>query len=385
MKIIITVHTYWPDRNGVQYVTQYLAEGLAQNGHEVVVICSTTDKNKIGKQIHNSVVIERVYLACRYSCFTIGKNNVYSMLKEYLKGTDILINCCVQSPINNIILPILQNLNCSKVLYMHGMHDFKINPEEKRNVKYLAWHGFMNVRWKMFYLYHRNDFKKYDLMVDIHESSSSFSFFNKMGVKTKNCIIHNAVEDFDSILTTNNCIEKESYFLCVANYNEGKNQRALIKAFEQIEDTNGYKLVLIGAASDYSSALKKYIEDKKLQNKVLILENINREATKEYIKNCYCAILSSHHEVYPIFLCEAIACNRPYISTNVGCVKDIPGGIIIEDCSQLVSKIKYAISHPIEMQELAAIGYAYAQEELTQKEKIKQFEEKLQELLVKGE
>ena len=38
MKIVVTVHTYWPARNGVQYVTQYLCEGLAAKGHDVTVI-----------------------------------------------------------------------------------------------------------------------------------------------------------------------------------------------------------------------------------------------------------------------------------------------------------------------------------------------------------
>lgn len=37
MKILISVHTYYPDKNGVQMVTQYIAEGLAKK-HEVKVI-----------------------------------------------------------------------------------------------------------------------------------------------------------------------------------------------------------------------------------------------------------------------------------------------------------------------------------------------------------
>lgn len=38
MKIGISVVTYYPDENGVQFVTQKLAEGLILNGHEVTVI-----------------------------------------------------------------------------------------------------------------------------------------------------------------------------------------------------------------------------------------------------------------------------------------------------------------------------------------------------------
>ena len=38
MKIVFTVHTYYPNKDGVQYVTQYLAEGLAKLGHDITVI-----------------------------------------------------------------------------------------------------------------------------------------------------------------------------------------------------------------------------------------------------------------------------------------------------------------------------------------------------------
>ena len=38
MKIVFTTHTYYPEKNGVQVVTEYLAEGLAKKGHEVHII-----------------------------------------------------------------------------------------------------------------------------------------------------------------------------------------------------------------------------------------------------------------------------------------------------------------------------------------------------------
>ena len=44
MKIVFAVHTYYPERNGVQAVTQYLAEGLARRQHDVLVI---TEKKEL--------------------------------------------------------------------------------------------------------------------------------------------------------------------------------------------------------------------------------------------------------------------------------------------------------------------------------------------------
>lgn len=38
MKIGISVVTYYPEKNGVQFVTQSLAEGLVKTGQDVTVI-----------------------------------------------------------------------------------------------------------------------------------------------------------------------------------------------------------------------------------------------------------------------------------------------------------------------------------------------------------
>ena len=38
MKLLFTVNTYIPKRDGVQFVTKYLAEGLVKKGHSVDLI-----------------------------------------------------------------------------------------------------------------------------------------------------------------------------------------------------------------------------------------------------------------------------------------------------------------------------------------------------------
>ena len=51
MKILITVSTYYPKNDGVQNVTQYLAEGLCKLGNDVTVITSNRgEKIKEGRK-----------------------------------------------------------------------------------------------------------------------------------------------------------------------------------------------------------------------------------------------------------------------------------------------------------------------------------------------
>ena len=57
MKIIITVNTYYPLKDGVQFVTHYHAENLALRGHNVIVF--TTNHGNDSEEIHNGVKIIR--------------------------------------------------------------------------------------------------------------------------------------------------------------------------------------------------------------------------------------------------------------------------------------------------------------------------------------
>ena len=59
MKILFTSFTYWSNVDGVQNVTCYQAEKLAEFGHDVTVITSMIE-GLPKEEVHNSVKIIRV-------------------------------------------------------------------------------------------------------------------------------------------------------------------------------------------------------------------------------------------------------------------------------------------------------------------------------------
>lgn len=384
MKIVFTVHTYYPNKDGVQYVTQYLAEGLVQLGHDVTVITSWKRKEK-ECEVYNGVKIVRLYLKTKYSILVDGKREYCKTVYDYVKDCDCLVNCCVQSPNNNVLLPLLKKIRAKKILYMHGMHRFEILKEELKDPKYYIWHVIMNRRWSLFYKYHKRDFERYDAMIDIHEESEAFQFMKELGFKNKMEIIHNAVEDFDNLNISKKDIEnyvllKEKYFLCVANYNDRKNQKDLVEAFTQIKEKAGYKLVLIGRGKEYAIMLREMVKQYNEMKNIFVLEDIPRDVTKKYIKQAECGILSSRYEVYPIFIAETIACGKPFISTDVGCVRDIPGGIIVKNTAELKSAMERVIQDKELREKLGSVGYSYAYENLMQNDKVEQLEKLIEDL-----
>ena len=53
MRILFSTFSYYPNKDGVQTVTQYQAEGLAKLGHNVTVITSNNEnckKNNFNKK-----------------------------------------------------------------------------------------------------------------------------------------------------------------------------------------------------------------------------------------------------------------------------------------------------------------------------------------------
>lgn len=52
MRILIAVHTYYPDKNGVQIVTEYIAEGLAKH-NDVLVVTNMKEGYKRSENFKN--------------------------------------------------------------------------------------------------------------------------------------------------------------------------------------------------------------------------------------------------------------------------------------------------------------------------------------------
>lgn len=384
MKVIFTTHTYWPRKDGVQYVTQYLAEGLAKKGHEVVVFTPKNTTDKTIKETHNGVKVIRPHFRQKFS-FYFGANTSYKeeLLRE-CEGSECIINCAVQSPFNNFVLPLLSEIKSKKILYLHGVYDFKFpnNMRMKAKIKKLA----LNLRWFIFYWSNSKHFSNYDAIINITSDKLNSEFFPKFGVNVPTYIINNAVEDFNDIVVSNEQIKnypflQNQYFLNVANYNERKNQLVLIKAYAEFyrRTKSNVHLVLVGGkigndGARYIEECKKLVEELPCKDQIHICIDIPRDITKTLIKNCFCAVMTSTYEVYPIFLAEALSCARPFISTNVGSVNQIDGGIVVSKPEELIDQMVKMTNDKQYYHILSEAGEAYAKRHFSQDEKIDELE-----------
>ena len=377
MKIVFTVYTYYPMKDGVSSVTTYLAEGLAKKGHDVTVVTPVYGNER--EEVHHEVKIKRVDIYNIHAIYRGNKVAYRKLIMELTADADVLVCVCTQTPTSEFLFPILHELQCKKILYMHGMNDFRWSRANFDSATTLAHKIWNNVIYGARYAINKKYFKEFDHIVQLYEEDyATWYFKEKYGSECD--IIGNAADDvfFESI---SGSTVSEKYAICVSNYIERKNQEMLIRAVYQTKISE-LKLVLIGSEeTQYFKVLgelNRELAEENGVNKVELLTNVSRDKTVEYIKNATVYLLGSKWEAFPISIVEAVASGVPYISTAVGCVASLPGGVIIKSETEMAEWIDTFMENEVLREKYVTEGLCYARENLTIESKVTQLEKLMQ-------
>ncbi len=371
MKVVITVNTYYPLKDGVQFVTQYHAENLVKKGYEVIVF--TTNHGNESEQIHNGVKIFRFNVVNKHTIYSGEKQEYLQKLENELKNADVLINVCTQHPLTDWCFSIFDSINCKKILYMHGMYDKSFSSKMIFNISDLSHKIWNNIRWGIYYKKYKNIFKKYNKIVQLHKFDTGYIYFKKK-YNIESFIIENAVDDsfFDFSK------EKEDYAISVANYMPRKNQEFLLRSFYKTNVGKDFKLILIGSKdNDYYHkivSLKKKLEKEYGYKNVEILYDVDRSETINLIKKASIYLLGSKWEAFPISIIEAMAAKIPYISTDVGIVKYLPGGVIVKAEEEMAYWIETLSSDKKLCECIGSAGNQYAVNHMMIEKKVNDLE-----------
>ena len=374
MKIVFTTHTYYPEKNGVQVVTEYLAEGLAKKGHEVHIITEMLSGEK-KEDIHNDVNINRVVAKVVHT-FNIGeKKEFQELLLEKCKNADALINVCTQTALTDWSFPVLNKISCKKVLYLHGIIDLKINKNDFTSISTLSHKIWNCLRYKLYYMRAGKYFKMYDLVTQLHTFDRGYRFFEKK-YGTKSVVMENAAENTFFNHASQIC---KDYILSVANYLPIKNQEMLLQAFYRSNLPENAKLILIGSTKNsyYSKLinLKQQLDCQYGTRNVELLTGVPRSDIYKYTKEAKIYLLGSRAEMFPISIIEAMASGIPFISTDVGCVKYLPGGVVVDKIDEMSYWLELLWNNEKVRSNLGTVGYNYARKYFTIENKVEQLEQ----------
>ena len=384
MKILFAVHTYYPAHNGVQAVTQYIAEGIAKK-HQVSVI--TEKREGISEQEkYRGVFIRRIQVELRHNRFYGDKKAFFRMIEE--EQPDILVCVCTQSWPYDWTCRNQKGIMCKKILYTHGYTAYMEHYPILYDLLHLKLKAFFyHMHWKKYYKNAHKYITYFDKVIYLSQNNIAAKYAAEHGL-TNGIIMENAVEDSffeDCVLEddTHFKADRAVHFIYVANYDNNKNQLELINLFAQA-DIPGSKLTMIGGRDNvyYRQVCQKYLE-KCSQNPGLqadILFGLSREEICEKLSEADVFACVSKHEEYPLMLCEAAAKGLAIISTDIGHASEMPGCIVAKTSKEFVWQMQQLQRDAQLRKTLGMRLRTYAQEHCRIADKVKQFEELLYEV-----
>lgn len=376
MDIVITVNTYYPLTDGVQAVTQYEAEGLVKLGNNVTVVTVRYPGLK-EFEVYNGVKIIRYNISTKHALYVGDIKGYRELITNLCLKADALINVSTQTATTETLYPILNTIKCKKILHMHGFHDFKWHLFDFSTISTFSHKLWNNLRWYYDYKKNRKYLKLYDSVIQLHEMDPANIYFKKYLKITSKIINNGADNSFFSLSRNNYTNNFGRYALCVSNYIPRKNQEFLLKAFYLSKKTD-LSLLLIGSekTSYYEKLLKlKTKLDKKYgKRKVYIMTNIKRDQIPFYVSNASIFLLGSTWEAFPISIVETMASGTPFISTDVGIVKYLPGGKVINSILEMSFWINTLADETTIAHEIGLTGRKFAEKHFSEQRNVRSLE-----------
>lgn len=392
MRILFTVHTYYPNKDGVQFVTEYLAEGLVKRGHQVDVFTYYyPERTPLMKEVHNGVNIKRWEARTTHTFHKGNKAEYQQYIIKHQSVYDVMINVGTQTALTDWLFPVFDKIHVPKILYIHSIWDFKIHDTDKQSLPSLLKKLWANFRWKRYYKHNGKIFKTYDAVTQLHAKDYSYRFFKEWyGIDSH--IFENAAANVFFEKKRNKPKDFPLHYIVnVSNYNDRKNQKECIQLFYDSIADNTWSLVLIGSQRnayydhlvEYNQKRREQLGLKNGEKEVRLLYGIDRPTTCEYIKQADIFLMTSSREAFPISLTEAMASSVPFISSNVGIVQHLPGGMVGENVAERLKLLNEFLTQENLRSELAKKGHDFALKHFNVEAKVQQLEKLIEDVKLK--
>jgi len=303
MKIAIACNHAFPGVGGSEYVIKHISDYLIKNNHEVCIFArKNKNRTKYKTDIKFSEYIpgDFKHFYSRLTTYKPDLTFIYSDVFDYFRN---LIT--TRNPFRLIVALCGAN-------WIYSQNSQNLFYQNLHNIERIVCHST-----------HERDYQL-----------CSVDPFLK-----KTVIIPNGIDisEFDnSKLTRQDLLpqhEEKQWILNVSNFFPGKNQKYIIPILNNLPQNKEYVYVQINSDIDFQIGQQledewKKITTTKLNKNIHLVhkKNVSREHVVAFIKQSNAFILPSNKEVAPISIVECMAASLPWVSMDVGNVRDLKGG-----------------------------------------------------------
>lgn len=334
MRILHTVESYYPQKNGMSEVVRQISEGLVQMGHEVYVAtskCNIRDTNE-----HNGVEIIEFDISGNLVNGITGETSTYIKLIKS-NSFDIITNFATQQWATDLCLEYLTEILSKKVLVPTGFS------------------GLYDKKYSVYFSNLPSKLINYDKLVFTSSAYRDYQFVFDKGIRNNIIIPNGASKKEFSEEIEFNIREKlklnpdTKIILHVGSFTEKKGHVEALKIFSKIKK-NSIAMVFVGENFDkdigikFSSKLNwiKYFSFKRLirpwycmnlltyfklllkgNHKKIFVISLGRKELINTYKQADIFLFPSNIECSPVVIFEAMASKTPFLVSNVGNANEI--------------------------------------------------------------
>lgn len=386
MNILFVTESYYPKLSGVPVVVKYLAEGLTDR-HQVSVATSIAPYEKLHyKDEHNGVSISR-FVIYRDVVKRL-RGNIQGLQLLVLSGDyDVIVIECGQAATTDALLPVMKDIKVPCVLHAHGLSGLLGKPFAiKSDFKHTIGNTYNWLRMRLYYgLTFKRQCKYFAASISLTSNDSGYSYLSKH--IASNYVLGNAAEDMFFEHSSDRFdvpTDGKPYLISIANYTVVKNQIEMLREFYASKQKD-YALVMIGSKKTpyYHRLMQEKIALDKQYGKrfIAVLTDVDRKYFPNILDGASGYLVSSTYEEFSISIIEAMARSVPFISTNVGNAKELPGGIVIEDIHNMHTAIDALLSNEQQRKKLGEEAKVYAYKHCRRQAAINQLEIILNEVI----
>jgi len=357
-RVLMTSPTFWPLSDGVANSAGIYAKTLKQAGFDVTVL--TWRRGDLeSSAVLNGINIRRLCVAGSANVLDRYRGNL-AELETFVREQeyDILIVHCWQIWSTDLVLKFSRRYKpkTPTVMVSHGLSTNTLSTWSAR-LKYPFWRRYQKqivpdmVRAVSKFVV-LSDYADEDRFLDV-------KIARDLGVRYEvvpNVPGYNPVLAKKGPVTEYRQLHKQRYCLCVGAFNSKKNEMFVLDAFVRASLRNTSLVVVGYRENGYSAKLRRFADKHSVSDRVFIFSGLSQEEIFFLYEHAWVYLCGSRTECQPIVILDAMASKTPFISTPVGCVPNLPGGLTVKSPTDMAKALNSLASSEEQYRQLQTDG-----------------------------